>query len=257
MDGAGTDLLKRSRFLPSGRLNGTAAPVDASAITEDLKHSFFTDEYSHKHPSEEQTVPQTDKPGAYSWAKAPRLDGKPQEVGPLARWLVAYHMGDEKVKPLVDGLLSELEADLSALSSTMGRHAARALETKLIADAMDEWALELRPGEPVCAPYDLPDAGSGTGMVCAPRGALLHHVDIEEGVISRYQLVVPTTWNVSPRDDQDVPGPVEQALLGTKIRDEANPFEVVRIARSFDPCLACAVHIIDAGRNELGQYRIA
>ncbi len=256
LDASETDLMKRPRYLPSGALNGGPQAVDAAAITEDLKYSYFEDQCTHLHPSEGRTEPKSDKQGAYSWAKAPRLNGDPYEVGPLARWLVAYRAGDERVKPAVESLLSALGADVTALQSTLGRHAARALETKLIADAMAEWALQLEPGASVCADYELPEAGSGTGMVEGPRGSLLHHIDIEDSVISRYQLVVPTTWNVSPRDDNDQPGPIEQALMGTSIRDEANPFEVVRIARSFDPCLACAVHIIDAGDNELGLYRI-
>jgi len=256
MDTTETDLMKRPRYLPSGALNGQLEAVDAQAITEDLKYSHFSDEDSHLRPSEGRTQPQADKPEAYSWAKAPRLNGEPYEVGPLARWLVAYHAGDEKVKPVIDSLLAALDAEPAALQSTLGRHAARALETKLVADAMAQWVLELEPGAPVCADYELPETGSGTGMVDGPRGALLHHIDIEDSVISRYQLVVPTTWNVSPRDDQDKPGPIEQALVGTSVRDEQNPFEVVRIARSFDPCLACAVHIIDARDKELGRYRI-
>jgi hydrogenase large subunit len=103
----------------------------------------------------------------------------------------------------------------------------------------------------------MPQEGSGTGLADGPRGALLHHIDIKDGVIARYQLVVPTTWNASPRDDKDVPGPMEQALLGTKIKDEANPLEIVRIARSFDPCLACAVHLVDAKGNDLSRFRVA
>ena len=257
MDVAETDLMKRPRYLPSGVLNGQFGEVAVGAITEDLKYSFFEDDATHRHPSEGETKPASEKDGAYSWAKAPRLNGEPYEVGPLSRWLVAYHAGDEKVKPAVEALLSALGAEPAALQSTIGRHGARALETKLIADAMTEWALALEPGAPVCAEYDMPEEGSGTGMVDGPRGALLHHIDIAEGVIARYQLIVPTTWNVSPRDDEDQPGPIEQALIGTAVKDEENPFELVRIARSFDPCLACAVHIVDARHNEIGRYRIA
>lgn len=252
----GTNLLERERYLPPGALNGELVDVEPEQITEDLRHSYFADEYSGRSPSEGETEPEYDKEGAYSWAKAPRLGGEPYEVGPLARWLVAYTAGDEKVTGPIDELLSALDAEPAALRSTLGRHAARALETKLIADSMRDWAMELQPGEPVCADYEIPAEGTGTGMVGGPRGALLHHVDIEDGLISRYQLVVPTTWNVSPRDDNDVPGPIEQALLGTEVRDEQNPFELVRIARSFDPCLACAVHVVDGRHNDLGVYRI-
>ncbi|MFP3904212.1 MAG: nickel-dependent hydrogenase large subunit, partial [Armatimonadota bacterium] len=256
MEADGTDLFQRGRFLPAGALNGELTDVEPSQITEDLRHSYFDDDHTGRHPSQGETEPDADKSEAYSWAKAPRLGGEPHEVGPLARWLVAYHAGDEKVTEALDGLLSALDAPPKALESTLGRHAARALETQLVARAMRDWALELEPGEPVCADYELPDTATGTGFVGGPRGALMHHVDIDDGVISRYQLVVPTTWNVSPRDDNDVPGPIEQALLGTEVADEQNPFEVVRIARSFDPCLACAVHLVDARNNDLGEYRI-
>ena len=250
------DLLKRSRLLPSGALNGELKDVDASAITEAVTHSHFSDEHSGKHPSEEDTVQMVEKEGAYSWAKAPRLEGEPYEVGPLARFLVAYHRGHEKVKALVDSTLSALGADISALESTAGRHAARALEAKLVAEAMDEWALQLDPGGEVCARSETPEEGEGVGLVGAPRGALGHWIKVAEGKIARYQLVVPTTWNVSPRDDKDVPGPMEQALIGSPVRDEENPFEVVRIARSFDPCLACAVHIMTPKGKDIGECRI-
>jgi hydrogenase large subunit len=111
-------------------------------------------------------------------------------------------------------------------------------------DGMADWVMELAPGEPVYAPYEIPDEGEGAGLTGAPRGALGHWVRIEGGTIDHYQCVVPTTWNASPKDEKGRPGPVEQAIVGTAIRDEENPFEIVRIVRSFDPCLACAVHVI-------------
>jgi hydrogenase large subunit len=120
------------------------------------------------------------------------------------------------------------------------------LEAKLVADSMAEWVLQLKPGEPVCAYYDMPEQASGMGITDAPRGALGHWIQIEDGKIANYQLVVPTTWNCSPRDDQDQPGPAEQAMIGTKVKDADNPYELVRIIRSFDPCLACSIHTIDA-----------
>jgi len=190
------------------------------------------------------TVPQEDKAGAYSWLKSPRYEGQAYEVGPLARMLVSYAQGHPQVRRLVDGLLAHFRAPVSALVSVLGRHAARALETKLVADSMAEWVLQLKPGEPVYVEYELPQEASGAGLVDGPRGALGHWIEIKEGKIANYQAVVPTTWNASPRDDKDQPGPIEQALIGTKVKDPDNPFEIVRIVRSFDPCLACAVHII-------------
>ncbi|MDH4208885.1 MAG: nickel-dependent hydrogenase large subunit, partial [Anaerolineae bacterium] len=178
-------------------------------------------------------------------------------VGPLARMVISYVAGDSTVKDLVDPLLAHFGAGPGALFSVLGRHAARALECKYVADSMADWVLQLKPGEPVYTEYELPDEASGMGLVCGPRGALGHWVKIEDGKIANYQCVVPTTWNASPRDDQDQPGPIEQALIGTKVKDENNPFEIVRIVRSFDPCLACAVHVITPKGAELGRFRIA
>jgi len=128
------------------------------------------------------------------------------------------------------------------------------VECKIIADAMADWILELVPDAPVFAPYEIPDEGSGAGLVAAPRGVLGHWVRIKDGKIAHYQCVVPTTWNASPKDGDGNPGPMEQALLGTRIKDEQNPFELVRIVRSFDPCLACAVHVVNARGRTIGRY---
>lgn len=250
------DLLQRKRFYPSGVLNGKLGQVKAADIAEYVKHSYFSDEHSGKHPAEGATVEQADKAEAYTWAKAPRLGGQAYEVGPLARLLVAYESGHAAVVGLTDSVLGALGAELGALESTAGRHAARAIEAKLLVQAIDEWALQLQPGEPVCVPSATPEAGSGAGLVDGPRGALGHWISIADSHIERYQLVVPTTWNVSPRDDRDEPGPIEQSLLGLPVRDEANPFEVVRTVRSFDPCLACAVHMVTAKGKHIGECRI-
>jgi len=141
--------------------------------------------------------------------------------------------------------------------SVLGRHAARAIECKLVADAMDGWLSELRPGEPTCAEYVVPDEGVGMGLNMGPRGANGHWIQVKGKKIENYQLVVPTTWNCSPKDANGQPGPVEQALMGAKVKDPKNPFELVRIVRSFDPCLACSVHVINAKGRELGRFRIA
>jgi hydrogenase large subunit len=122
---------------------------------------------------------------------------------------------------------------------------------------MADWVLQLKPGEPVYTEYTIPEQASGMGLVCGPRGALGHWIQIEDHKIANYQCVVPTTWNASPRDDQGQPGPIEQALIGTKIKDEENPFEIVRIVRSFDPCLACAVHVITPKGRDLARFRIS
>ena len=250
------DYTKRKRFISQGAVEqGNLKPLDANKITESVKNSWY-DGPDAVHPSQEDTVPNRKKDGAYSWLKSPRYEGKVYEVGPLARMIVNYYAGNEKVKALVDGALSELKADAKVLNSLLGRHAARALETKLVADAMAEWVLELKPGEPVCAEYEIPQESEGMGLTEAPRGALGHWIKIKDKKIERYQLVVPTTWNASPTDEKGQPGPMEQSLLNTPVKDPKNPFELVRIVRSFDPCLACAIHIINYRGSKLGEFQV-
>lgn len=252
------DLTKRKRLL----LQGTTSAIDLkhnaldpSKIAEYVKNSWYKSK-SGLHPSQGETDPDFTKADAYSWLKAPRYDGKVYEVGPLAHMVVSYVGGEPTVRSLVDSTLAHFKAGPQALFSVLGRHAARALECKFIADSMVNWLLELKPGEPVCAEYTRPTEGKGMGLWNAPRGALGHWIEIEEGKIKNYQCVVPSTWNLSPRDDQGQPGPVEQAITGTKIRDESNPFEIVRIVRAFDPCIACAVHLITPKGNEIGRFRV-
>jgi hydrogenase large subunit len=230
--------------------DGAVSPLDASRIAESVQHAWYTASEDPLPPTRGETCPRPHKEGGYSWIKAPRYDGQVVEGGPLARVLLAYLRGDAVVAPLVDGALAALGVGLEALHSVLGRHLARAIETKVVADAMSKWVLELVPGGPVFFPYELPEEGEGAGMVAAPRGALGHWVRLENGRIAQYQCVVPTTWNASPRDQNGQPGPMEQALLGTAVADPSNPFEVVRIVRSFDPCLACAVHVAPLRRAE-------
>ena len=176
-------------------------------------------------------------------------------MGPLARILMNYISGDETTKKLVDSVLSEFNAGPDVLFSVLGRHAARAIEAKLVADNMAEWVLQLNPEEPVFTEYQMPDEAEGMGLTEGPRGALGHWIKIKNKKIENYQCVVPTTWNASPKDDKEQPGPIEQAIIGTKIKDEKNPFEIVRIVRSFDPCLACAVHLVDLRGKIIGKFR--
>jgi hydrogenase large subunit len=227
-------------------------PLEVQQITEDIQHSWF-DGADRLHPSNGQTNPNPKKAGGYSFLKAPRYNGQPTEVGPLARMLVNYASGDPATKQLVDGALSALGADATAL---MGRHAARALECKLVADAMANWVLELDPAQPSYAEYKIPAEAQGFGITDAPRGAVGHWMRLEGGRIANYQCIVPTTWNAGPRDADGQPGPMEQALTGLPVRDEANPFEVVRTVRAFDPCLACAVHVLKPSGAEIREIRI-
>jgi len=259
LETAGSDLGGQTRLIKPGITSAELKPaaVDSSKITEHLKHSWYDDSFTNRHPSNGETAPKRPKKEAYSWIKSPRYDGEPHEVGPLARMLVAYAQGHPAVKEAVEGLLSELNAEPDALLSILGRHAARALETKLVADSMADWVLQLKPGEPVYQDYELPEEGTGVGMTGAPRGALGHWVEIKDRVISNYQAVVPTTWNASPRDDSDVPGPIEQAIIGSPVKDPENPFEVVRIVRSFDPCLACSVHLVTPKQRSVGKVTVS
>jgi hydrogenase large subunit len=257
LDGRNPDYATRKRLQAQGALEGmkTLHPLETNKITESIKHSWYKGAWT-RHPREEVTEPERDKKEGYSWIKSPRYDGKVYEVGPLSRMLVSYFAGVEPVRNMVDDVLGQLGARPEVLNSTLGRHAARALETKYVADAMPGWLLELKPGEPVCAEYQVPEDAEGLGIVGAPRGALLHHIQIRNKKIDKYQLVVPTTWNGSPRDDKEQPGPIEQAILGTKIKDTENPYEIVRIVRSFDPCLACAIHTINHRGRKLGEFKV-
>jgi hydrogenase large subunit len=253
-----TDLLTRRRYFPSGRTDANLklASVDSGRISEHVRHSWFDDATSGRRPAEGETVPAPGKESGYSWLKSPRYDGQPYEVGPLARALVAYAAGDADVKQDIDSVLGQFGAGPEALFSVLGRHAARALEARRLARAMAGWALALKPGEPVCEWREAPESGTGMGLTEAPRGGVGHWAEIADRKLTRYQLVVPTTWNASPRDDEGQPGPIEQSLIGTKIRDAENPFEVVRIVRSFDPCLACSVHLLTPKGREITKCRV-
>jgi hydrogenase large subunit len=253
------DYTSRLRLLKQGAVSADLKlnPLDTGKILEYVKHSWYEDSSTGKHPTKGETKPQPEKAGAYTWSKAPRYNGEVYEVGPLARVVATYLSGNETVKKLVDSVLSHFKATPQALYSVLGRHAARALYCKYTADSMPGWLLELKPGEPAYVEYELPDEASGMGLVDGARGALGHWVQIKDKKIANYQCVVPSTWNMGPKDDKEQPGPVEQALIGTKIRDENNPFEIVRIIRSFDPCLACAIHVITPKGKKVGIYRVS
>jgi hydrogenase large subunit len=238
------DITKRKRLYIPGTTSADLQPkaLDVNKIAEYVTHSWYEDYDGAKHPSMGETKPDLEKEGAYSWVKSPRYDGKVHEVGPLAKLLVNYAQGNPEVKEAVDSSLAKLNAPATALFSVMGRHLARALDAKITADNLAKWVLQVKPGEPVYTEYEIPEEAKGFGLTDAARGALGHWIDIKDQKIFNYQAVVPTTWNASPRDANGNPGPIEQAIIGTRIRDKENPFEIVRIVRSFDPCLACAIH---------------
>jgi [NiFe] hydrogenase large subunit/hydrogenase large subunit len=247
--------------------------LDQTKITESIARSYY--EYAggdgeRLHPWDGETSPkytgptppylELDVDSKYSWLKSPRYDGQPMEVGPLARMLVAYGAGNERVQELVNGALTELKLEPAALFSTLGRVAARALETVYLLDLMDQWLAELAENASngdlrihdgsKWDPASWPTEAQGWGFHEAPRGSLGHWVTIKDGKIENYQAVVPSTWNAGPRDEQGVPGPYEASLVDTPVADPEQPLEILRTIHSFDPCLACAVHVVDATGRE-------
>ncbi len=226
------------------------APCDPQKITESVKYAWYEKD-KPRHPYKGQQVFDLDRKEAYSFIKAPRYDGRSMEVGPLARMLLAKN-------PDVIGLLKK-----GAKPGVVTRHAARAIETRLMVDACYRWCDALlaemtRPGFKIhdTAHYEPPETGEGAGFFEAPRGALGHWVKIKDHKIANYQCVVPSTWNASPRCEKQYRGQYEEALIGAPVPDPENPVNVVRVVRSFDPCLACAIHLIDPRTNEIKKFLV-
>jgi hydrogenase large subunit len=188
------------------------------------------------------------------------------EVGPLARMLVAYAAGHQRVRELVNATLAGLGLPAGALFSTLGRVAARGIETQVLAEQFDAWVMQLdanmRSGNLAIHdnsrwdPTTWPAQATAWGSTEAPGGSLAHWVSIENGKVADYQAVVATTWNGSPRDAADQPGAWEQALIGTPVADPARPVEILRTVHPFDPCMACWVHLMDANGQEMMQIRV-
>ncbi len=212
-------------------------PLDVAQITECVTHSWYADSANNLHPSVADTVAQHPKHDAYSWLKAPRYSGANYECGPLSRMTI--------------------NGDYSNGVSVMDRHLARAQECLQIMTAMQDWLAALPVGVSAYTPVALPRNAVGVGLTEAPRGALGHWLRIENDVIQHYQVITPTCWNCSPRDDAGQRGPLEQALIGTPVTRADQPIEVLRVVHSFDPCLDCATHVMCAGaatqRLELWQ----
>ncbi len=248
---------ERERFFTCGIVEGGKSfrPLKVEDITESVSHSWFEGE-KDLYPLDEETIPSPEKEKAYSWLKAPRYRGEPFEVGPVSRIMVTLKGESSPAQKKIKSLLQEYSISEEELSSTLGRHIARALDAKLVADALAEWVLELKVGEPIFYPFNLPEKSQGYGISDAPRGGVGHWIRIQGGKIHNYQLVVPTTWNLGPRDDKDKPGPCEKALEGIKVKDPDNPVEILRVVRSFDPCLACAVHLITPRGKLLRRVRV-
>jgi hydrogenase large subunit len=225
LDATGTNkLLARGRYTDK-----QLSTVDPAQITEYVKYSRYTANSGGKNPAVGVTEPDPTKAGAYSWDKSPRYLDKVHEVGPLARMWV--------------------NGDYRKGISVLDRIAARAYEAKKVADAMDGWLNQLVPNAPVYVRNAIPLTASGIGLTEAPRGALGHWITVNNSVIANYQVITPTAWNVSPKDDMDQRGPVEQALMGTPVADVNQPIELLRVVHSFDPCLSCTVHMVRPGER--------
>lgn len=240
--------------------------ADQSRVTEHIARAWY-EPGDPKHPYKGETRPLQEDPayrsgdGKYSWFKAPRYDGEPCEVGPLARVLVAYGAGKAEIKSLVDSTLQKLGIPVGALFSTLGRTAARGLETVAIGQAVERWVMELienlKSGDTkTYQSYEMPKTGMGVGLNDVPRGSLGHWIQIEDKKIKNYQYVVPSTWNLGPRDEKGKLGPVEEALIGTPVADPKRPLEILRTVHSFDPCIACGVHVIDPDSNEVYKIKV-
>ncbi|MGO8995588.1 MAG: nickel-dependent hydrogenase large subunit [Polyangiaceae bacterium] len=269
-------------FLPSGVIwNKDLAKVEAldpARITEYVTHSWYEYEGGNDkalHPSVGETSPKytgpqppydrLDTSAKYSWLKSPRYDNHPMEVGPLARMLVAYGRGQPRVKALVGDVLGKLGVGPEALFSTLGRIAARAIETLVLVEKMGSWVDALADNmgrhdlrihdNDKWDPSSWPRDCTGAGFHEAPRGALGHWVHIKDGTIANYQCIVPSTWNAGPRDAGGARGPYEAALLGTPVANPEQPLEILRTVHSFDPCMACGVHVVDATGHEVLHVR--
>ncbi|MBX3527018.1 MAG: nickel-dependent hydrogenase large subunit [Rhodoblastus sp.] len=275
------------RLLPAGvilnRDLSHIEPVDLNdpaQVQEFVSHSWY--DYSGGkakglHPYDGETTfaydgpkppyEQLDVDKGYSWLKSPRWRGKAMEVGPLARVLMLYASGHKETRELADYALKKLDAPITAMFSTLGRTAARTLETKIIGDQMKGWldtlVANIKAGNVAVhnaakwEPSTWPKEAKGVGFMEAPRGGLAHWIVIRDGKIANYQAVVPSTWNAGPRDMQGQPGAYEAALADRHVlANPKQPIEIQRTIHSFDPCIACAVHVADPDGNELSSIRI-
>jgi hydrogenase large subunit len=276
-----------SFLIPSGAILNrdlsTIHDVDMNAadeIQEYVSHSWYDYDSGKNeglHPYDGETrlnysgptppYEQLEVEQSYSWLKSPRWKGHAMEVGPLSRVLMLYASGNEQAQELVKMTLSTLDVPVDALFSTLGRTAARGLETKIVGDMMQTWynnlVANIKAGdtkthnEALWDPSTWPQQAKGVGFMEAPRGALAHWIVIEGGIIKNYQAVVPSTWNAGPRDQNGQPGAYEAALQDNHtLVDAKQPIEILRTIHSFDPCIACAVHVTDPDGEELIELKV-
>ena len=257
----------KNRYMPSGIIRlSSGAPVlenfDGEKMTETTAAAYYDGDQSPLHPLQGVTVPPQNFPGyykdeanevvndKYTWSKAPRYNGEPMEVGPLARVLVAYASGVSEIKENVDTVLNALGIkNIAALNSALGRLAARPIEAYAVSGWMIDWCSELveELGKEDVEFFTerVRDTGQGQGFWEAPRGALYHCEDVKDNKITHYQSIVPSTWNISPRDEKGVLGTIEQGLLGCPVENIDAPINALRIVHGYDPCIACAIHVVE------------
>ncbi|MDP9191494.1 MAG: nickel-dependent hydrogenase large subunit [Acidobacteriota bacterium] len=276
LDGKNTEFELPGGYIPNGDLSkfrpitGQKDEVWRRAVTEDSAHAWYKGS-GPLHPWKGETDPQPgewEEDKKYSWVKAPRYEGQPAQVGPLAHVLAGYAAGHPLMKKWTDAALDKvsamagIRATPAMLHSTLGRHGARAIRAAVLSDlAIKQWQMltdNIVKGDTTI--FNRPEFPKGTiegvGFHEAPRGALSHWVVIEDGVIKNYQAVVPTTWNASPRDSKETLGPYEASLLQNPVADAEHPLEVLRTIHSFDPCMACAVHTFDPQGNKIAQVKV-
>ncbi len=256
--------------------------VDEAKITEEATHSWYKND-APLHPYDGQTEPNytgfkhektlnaqgvleesavLDHKGKYSWIKAPRYNGEAAQVGPLANIVVNYAKGNPLVVKEVDEFLAKTKLPLSAVLSTLGRTACRMLEARIVANnalkAFNNLVENLKTDDSTCAIYKIDNNKEykGRSIANVPRGMLSHWVRIKNGVVSNYQCVVPSTWNASPKDAKGKGGSYEECIIGLKIADLKQPLEIIRKIHSYDPCIACAVHVLDAKGKQISEYKV-
>ena len=278
---------KGTKFdMPGGTIvDGVATPIAgfgdpyfAKNVTESSKHAYYGDAGAPLHPWKGETTPhytgewkaESPPPEKYSWVKAPRFDGRPMQVGPLAQVLFAFQSGDpltvKYASKLLEtaGAVAKTKLGPQVLESTLGRIAARCIRANVMSElALKHWRLlaeNVGKGDTAIFNDPMPKLAKGeyqgVGFHEAPRGTLSHWTVVRDGKIANYQAVVPSTWNAGPRDEKEKMGPYEASLVGNPVADARKPLEALRTIHSFDPCLACAIHTVDAQGGEIARVKV-
>ncbi len=275
-----TPFYEAAKLFPSGvvmnRDLSKVYELDQTKITEDVTHAWY-EGTTNLHPYDGVTAPKytgfgkkedniayLDTEKKYSWIKSPLYDDERMEVGPLARMIVGVAKGDKKITEYVTTFLKNGNLPTKVLFSTVGRTAARAIETEMMCAEVIKWCDELASNVAhgdlsTWTEFDFDTVSKdakGFGMAEAPRGGLGHWVKIKDGKVENYQAVVPSTWNAAPKDYKGRMGAYEASLVGTKVVNPDEPLEIIRTVHSFDPCIACAVHIVDTKGKELAVYKV-